>query len=234
LAPRRLRVHLVVFDMDGTLIDAAHSPIDDSCFWRAVREVFALAGDGPEWVENLRHVTATGMAAQFCEERLGREVSTAELRLISRRCEAHLANALADLEPATYRTYGSIEALAALSETHGFSWAIATGCFSVTAKLKLGFAGLLPDETILATSDDAVSPEEIMLTAAARASGVGREFTRFSYVGDGIWDLRAARNLGWEFIGIADGERAQALRQRGAEHVLPHFHPASRFIQVLA
>lgn len=117
---------------------------------------------------------------------------------------------------------------------HGFGWAVATGCFALTAKLKLGFAGLLQDDTVLATSDDAASREEIMLAAAARARGAGREFTRFTYVGDGVWDLRAAQNLKWEFIGIADGQRALELRRLGAEHVLPHFHPASAFLQVLA
>jgi phosphoglycolate phosphatase-like HAD superfamily hydrolase len=227
-------LHLVVFDMDGTLIDAAHSPIDDRCFWRAVREVLGLAGDGPEWIENLRHVTATNMAAQFCEERLGRATSSGELLLISRRQEDHLAAELSKLEPLTYRTPGSAEVLAALSDTPGFGWAVATGCFSVTARFKLGFAGLLQSDTVLATSDDAVSREEIMLAAAARAHRAGRAFTRFSYVGDGVWDLRAAQNLGWEFIGIADGQRAQDLRRLGADRVLPHFHPSRAFLQILA
>ena len=227
-------MHLVVFDMDGTLIDAALSPIDELCFWRAVREVLDLAGDGPEWIENLRHVTASSMAGQFCEERLGREASSGELHLISLRHEGHLAKALAELEPLTYRTPGSAEVLAALSDMAGFGWAVATGCFSVTAKLKLGFAGLLQDGTVLATSDDAVSREEIMLVAAARARRAGREFTHFTYVGDGVWDLAAARNLGWEFVGIADGRRAQELRLLGAGHVLPHFQPANAFLQILA
>jgi phosphoglycolate phosphatase-like HAD superfamily hydrolase len=227
-------VHLVVFDMDGTLIDAAHSPMDDGCFWRAVREVFGLAGDGPEWIEDLRHVTANSMAAQFCKQQLGRDASSGELRLIGRRHEAHLASALAKLEPATYRMPGSAELLAALSDIPGFGWAVATGCFSVTAKLKLGFAGLLQETTVLATSDDAVSREEIMLNAAARARGAGREFTQYSYVGDGVWDLRAAQNLGWKFIGVADGHRAQELRRLGAEHILPHFHPESAFLQIVA
>jgi hypothetical protein len=35
--------HLVVADMDGTLIDPAHSSIDDRCSWRAVREVLGVA-----------------------------------------------------------------------------------------------------------------------------------------------------------------------------------------------
>jgi phosphoglycolate phosphatase-like HAD superfamily hydrolase len=229
-----MAVHLVVFDMDGTLIDAAHSAFDDRCFWRAVREVLSVAGDGPEWIENLRHVTATSMAAQFCEERLGREASIGELDLISRRHAGHLADALDDLEPSAYRTSGAAEVLAALSDAPGLGWAIATGCFNVTARRKLGFAGLLQGDTVLATSDDAESREDIMLAAAARARGAGREFTRFSYVGDGVWDLRAARNLGWEFIGIADGQRAQDLRRLGAQHVIPHFRPASAFLQILA
>jgi phosphoglycolate phosphatase-like HAD superfamily hydrolase len=174
------------------------------------------------------------MAAQFCEERLGRETSSGELHLISRLHEGHLAKALAELEPLTYRTPGCAEVLAALSDMPGLRWAIATGCFSVTAKLKLGFAGLLQGGMVLATSDDAVSREEIMLAAAAWARGAVREFTRFSYVGDGAWDLRAAQNLGWDFIGIADGQRAQELRLLGAVHVLPHFQPASAFLQILA
>lgn len=54
------------------------------------------------------------MAAQFCEERLGRDASSSELHDISRRHEGHLAGALVNLEPVIYRTPGSAEVVAAL------------------------------------------------------------------------------------------------------------------------
>ena len=55
---------------------------------------------------------------------------------------------------------------------------------------------------------------------ALAASGIDR-FASRTYVGDGIWDLRAARELGYGFIGLAQDGRADALLAAGANHLVP-------------
>jgi phosphoglycolate phosphatase-like HAD superfamily hydrolase len=52
-------------------------------------------------------------------------------------------------------------------------------------------------------------------------------------VGDGVWDVRTAARLGLAFIGVANGARADALREAGAKHVIPNFDDAERFFACL-
>ena len=37
---------------------------------------------------------------------------------------------------------------------------------------------------------------------------------------DGLWDARAAASLGWRFVGVGEGERAERLRAEGAVAVV--------------
>ena len=55
------------------------------------------------------------------------------------------------------------------------------------------------------------------------------ERRNITYVGDGPWDYRASRELGWSFIGIADGDRARTLRELGASRVEADFLELARY-----
>ena len=59
------------------------------------------------------------------------------------------------------------------------------------------------------------------------------EFSGFTFIGDGVWDVRAARNLGWNFIGIGAGENAERLRRAGADTIIPDYNPIARFLSIL-
>ena len=59
---------------------------------------------------------------------------------------------------------------------------------------------------------------EILGLAAGRAAA---RHARVGSVGDGVWDVQAARQLGWPFLGIGSGARAEKLRAAGATLVLP-------------
>jgi phosphoglycolate phosphatase-like HAD superfamily hydrolase len=74
----------------------------------------------------------------------------------------------------------------------------------------------------------------MMYAARLAAQKHSAEFSDFTYVGDGVWDVRAAHNLGWNFIGIGTGERAEGLRQAGAVKIIPHFEPATKFLDLLS
>ncbi|MDX1698848.1 MAG: hypothetical protein R3308_11200, partial [Thiohalobacterales bacterium] len=68
---------------------------------------------------------------------------------------------------------------------------------------------------------DAISRTDIM-TLALQRLGMGRSPADrvITYIGDGPWDYRASMELGWAFIGIAEGARASVLRELGADRVL--------------
>jgi len=224
-------MHLVVFDIDGTLTDT--NQVDSVCYWRAVCEVLGLAGDRPDW-SGFRYVTDVGIAAEICERRLGRQPSRAEIEAIEERLVALLEAALEHEDPAAYQIPGSSEIVSALSNSSEFGVALATGGLRSSAELKLRRAGLPCASTPLASSNDAVSRENILRIAAGRAAGkYATKFTGFTYVGDGVWDVKAARELGWGFVGIGAGEQAERLRQAGAEIIVPQYRPTDGFMRLL-
>ena len=84
----------------------------------------------------------------------------------------------------------------------------------------------------LASSDHAISREEIIRIAAHRAAEkYATEIHQVHQCGGGVWDANAARQLGWKFIGIASGEQADRLRQAGAEIIIPDYRSAKAFVR---
>lgn len=232
ITTRVAAMHLVVFDVDGTLTDS--SEVDGKCLWQATREVLRLPNDHSPWIDDLRHVTDLCIVSQHCEKRFGRPITSPEVDLIRNRLVRLLQDAPPVRDSGICQIAGASEALSIVGAARGFAIAIATGCFLVSAEFKLRSAGLFDASVPLAGSDNTLSREEIMLNAARMAAQKHDvEFSGFTYVGDGVWDVKAARNLGWNFIGIGSGERAEALRQAGAARIIPHFEPATEFLELL-
>jgi phosphoglycolate phosphatase-like HAD superfamily hydrolase len=225
-------MHLVVFDVDGTLTDS--SEVEDECLWQAAREVLRLPNDHSPWIDDLRHVTDLCKVSQHCEKRFGRPITSSEVELVRKRLVQLLQDSPAARNSKLSQIAGASEALSRVSAARGFAIAIATGCFLSLAEFKLRGAGIFDASVPLAGSDYALSREEIMLNAARQAAQKHKvEFSDFTYVGDGIWDVKAARNLGWNFIGVGTGERAEALRRSGAVKIIPHFEPPRKFLDLL-
>ncbi len=223
--------HLVIFDIDGTLTDT--NLVDGECYWRALCEVLGLSIVQPQW-SDFHHVTDVGIASDLCERHLGRPLKSADIEALGRRLTDLLDIALADEDHTTLQIAGAAEILSVLTKSSDFAVALATGGLRVSAELKLRKAGLLNPDLPLASSDDAVSRADIMSIAARRAAGKHRaRFGTFTYVGDGVWDAKAARELGWRFIGIGSGAQAARLRQAGALTVLPDYRPAGTFLSLL-
>lgn len=223
-------MHLVVFDLDGTLISAERSHVGHDCFWRSLRELFELAPDDSCWVDGLRHVTARCIAAQLCEQRCSRTATESELEALIAKYDALLAIALSKEMEEGYGTRGARELLSWLNTSSDYACAIATGCFRRTAQRKLHKAGLVLSEVPLAASDTYISREDIMRSSLEQAKRrYACSYSCITYVGDGLWDLTAASNLGWNFVGISSGKQAVEMRRAGAKHVLPHFSPIEEF-----
>jgi len=210
-----------ILDLDGTLMPTAD--IDNVCFWQAVAGVFG-APDQPPDLHGFEHVTDSGILQEWCVREMGRPPLAEEAAHIKRLFEQSLASAF-HAEPAHFRPLpGVMDWLAAVQASgHAFA-GIATGGWEHSARLKLKLSGLDRFELPLASSDDAVNRTEIMRIAALRTLGkAAMENTVFTYVGDGVWDLRASRELDWAFVGIASGARALQLVRAGASEVRKNF-----------
>lgn len=210
-----------ILDLDGTLMPSAE--IDNECFWQAVFGCFEMRDRLPD-LRDFKHVTDSGILDEWCIRELGRPPSDTETREIKHQF-VQLLEAAFMLEPKHFKPFSGVnEWLKEVSEVDHVYTGIATGGWEDSARLKLKLSGLDRFDLPLASSDDAVSRTGIMQVAAQRILGsqpVNQE--DFTYVGDGTWDLQASRELGWRFVGIADGIRAEQLKLAGAGLILKNF-----------
>lgn len=220
---------LVMFDMDGTLTDSFS--LDENCYVRAIEQALGLADVVTEW-ETYTHTSASYCLNEIVRRARGSIPSPAESRAVQTRMVEIMDEIHRNKRRKTVEIPGAAACVRALRET-GYAVAIASGDWELTARHKLASAGI-PFETLpSAFCDCAHARAEIMRTALARAAKHHRceEFERVVYVGDGAWDVRACRELGWPLVGIGADSAGHRLRALGASHVLADYRD---FAAVLA
>ena len=200
---------LIIFDVDGTLIGG------ESHDWESFdRAIEAVVGFYPtqEFFDSLPEITAQAIAeasvrAANMKPGIGLEERIRD-EYLRRLREVHARDPQA-FQPRT----GVVRFLSDLSSLAGVGIAIATGDWHATISFKLAAAGIDVSSFPMATCSDHPRRSEIIRLAAQRA---GRALTDAIYIGDGIWDLRACRDLGVRFIGT--GSRLHLLKKAGAAH----------------
>lgn len=221
---------LVIFDVDGTL--SRTSRVDDECWAESARAVLGVEHMSTDW-SAYTHSTDEAIADDLVRDRTDlprtRETVHRVRDDFARRIRAALA-----ADPGLFTPVPGSPSVFALLAGAGWASAIATGGWRETACLKMDAAGVPHEGVPAAHADDAHPRERIVEIAAGRARELhGHEFPRHVYVGDGVWDVRAARNLGIGFIGIADGSRAEALVREGARVVLPDYADGEAFLSAV-
>jgi len=212
--PRRI----YILDLDGTLMPTHE--LDNVCYWRAVHEVFGTR-PGTVPLTTFTHVTDPGILLEWCQHQVGRPPTMGEAADVRARFLTHIEQEAARDDRHFKPTRGVRRWLQHVTD-EGAAVAIATGGWGHTARFKLQRSGLDAWRLPLASADDRNTRIEIMQLALERVPGTAAGITP-TYVGDGPWDATAARELGWGFIGIAGGKRAQVLRGCGARQVHADF-----------
>ena len=181
------------------------------------------------------HVTDWGITAELIRLTHGREPRTGEIDSVRERFVRYVAAAIEADPSACGAVAGAGRLLGELTLLRDTSVALATGGWGESARMKLAAAGLAVDAMAFASSDDAMARAQIMRVAVERSARItGIEgFDSCVYVGDGLWDLRAARALGFPFVAIAEGQRGVELAEKGAAAVFADFQETHHVIQVL-
>jgi len=211
-----------ILDLDGTLMPTAE--IDNDCFWRAVFDCYGKRNQLPE-LHEFKHVTDNGILNEWCVRHLGREPVEEETRQIKQRFGQLLESAFIRQPEHFSPLPGVTQWLEAVIDHERVMAGIATGGWEHSARLKLKLSGLDRFNLPMASSGDAVARTEIMQIAAQRTLyHQSHDGAVFTYVGDGIWDLQASRDLHWKFVGIATGARAEQLKLAGADLIWENFN----------
>jgi phosphoglycolate phosphatase-like HAD superfamily hydrolase len=202
---------LIIFDVDGTLLGGeAH---DWACFDEAITAVLGFTPTD-EFFGSLPEITAQAIAEAAI--RAAKRVPGTGLEEQIRDEYLRRLRQVHGQDPQAFPARnGVLELLAGLTALPEVGVAIATGDWHSTISFKLAAAGIDVSRYPMATSSDVARRSDIIRLAAQRA---GRSLSEVVYVGDGIWDFKACRDLGVCFIGT--GSRLEVLREAGAEHLM--------------
>ncbi len=202
---------LIIFDVDGTLVGGEHH--DWACFDQAIADVTGFTPT-QEFFDSLPEITAQAIA-EACVRAANREPGTGLEERIRNEYLRRLRQVYARDPRAFPARNGVVALLARLGSLPGVGVAIATGDWFATTSFKLAAAGIDVSRYPMATCSDCPSRSEIIKLAASRAR---RSLAEVIYVGDGVWDFKACRDLGVRFVGT--GTRPHLLRAAGAQHIL--------------
>jgi phosphoglycolate phosphatase-like HAD superfamily hydrolase len=203
---------IAVFDIDGTLTDTMG--VDVECYVTAVREVVGI--HVPEDPEVYDEFTDAAVLETACRLRDRPRPTSA----IQRRTALRLAELLEEALVSTPHRFRPIRGARDVFESlkqAGWRVALATGAWRPSAMVKLTGAEIPHQGVPLATSSEHRARTDIIGRAVAEVDGDGS--SEVVYIGDGVWDGRAAAALGYGFIGIGAGDRQARLRDVGAAAV---------------
>jgi len=189
-------MHLVMFDIDGTLVDSAG--FDTQLYVQAVKSVLGVEIDS-DW-NAYEHVSDSGILDEVMRD-AGRGDRAAAAALVQERFVGLVRESLRRAPAAVREIAGAKRLVERLLEAPDVRVGVATGGWEPTAKLKLAHVGIEVARVGFASSTDALQRTSIMQLAAERAMR-GAPFERATYFGDGAWDKRASAALGYDFIAV--------------------------------
>lgn len=224
-------MNLVMFDMDGTLTDTFS--LDENCYVLAIEQALGLTAVVTDW-ESYPHASSSYCLEAIVTKARGHLPTVDESRAVQRRMIELMEELYSAKGRATREIPGAGACLRALQDA-GHAVAIASGDWESTARHKLTTARIPFESLPAAFCEASYVRTEIMRAALARAAAHhgGVKFDRVVYVGDGAWDVRACRELGWPLIGVGHGAHGERLRRLGVTQVISDYRSLGSFLAAL-
>lgn len=185
-------MHLVMFDIDGTLIESYD--FDSICFVEAIREVLGITISA-DWAR-YQHVTDSGILSQIIDERFLDQNRNEIVRSVKEKFLARTKNHLS--LNTVLPVAGAAEFLSEIYRRKDITLVFATGGWLESARMKLDASQIYFPDIPIASASDHHSRIEIM-KCAQNKTGYSK-YESITYFGDGLWDLKASLALGYNFI----------------------------------
>jgi phosphoglycolate phosphatase len=191
---------LVIFDLDGTLVDSQHM------ICTAMSQAYAAHALPAPGRDTMLSIVGLSLIEAFTQLGKGAaQFPVASLAEHYRLAFHAMRESGADIEPLYPGARGAVDALAARDDV---VLGIATGKSQRGVRLVLGHHGLLNRFVTIQTADDAPSkPDPGMVIAAMREAGAAPQDT--VVVGDTVFDIAMARAAGASAIGVSWGYHAR-------------------------
>ena len=205
---------LIVFDIDDTLTKTATA--HQEAFNRALKTI-GIQEHGFD-LNTFTHHTDSFISKEIYEKTSGKKFSN-ELK---DKFENSLWNDIK--QQAIQEVEGARAFVHHISKVKQIKFCFATGSLRRPAIHKLLTCGIPFHEEIVVASDDHYRREDI-IKEVIRHSKKHYHIDHFDHkisMGDGIWDLKAAKNLGLEFIGIGEKNK-EIMLENGMVHHFEDF-----------
>ncbi|WP_025137927.1 HAD family hydrolase [Achromobacter sp. DH1f] len=230
-----MKKYILVLDIDGTLTDTV--ALHQRAFLGAM-QALALPALETDWGAYPHH-TDTGILRHALAMNGRAEPSAGQLMAFEEDLARRFLDELAAAPtPAAPTPAAPIQPIPGAADfVHGLAdsaWAVvfATGGVRAVSGVKLQAAGIPFSDAALFTASEEPARDALVARAIAHAHRAYPQ-TRDGVVvsmGDGLWDLKVAQQLGLRFLGV--GSTAQALAARGAP-VLPDLTGAAAALAAL-
>jgi len=212
---------LYVFDIDGTLTDSIPT------YLKVITEVMAAIGlkDIDTDYDNYLHHTDRYAIDYNWERNFG----TKPEEEIHKKLDRQLGDALA-LETPVSEILGARETLLHLQEQK-IPFAFGTGAYPKATDVKMEACNLPYPKETLATSFTSTSRTGFVTQAIEKAKAFysQKHFEQIVAVGDGVWDLKAAQDLGIGFIGIGEKNKDKMIAL-GCTQWIPDMRDFKQFL----
>ena len=217
---------IVVFDLDGTLVDTAPDLIS------ALNHVLEREGLPPVPLKSARNMIGAG-ARKLIERGLevdGRAVSVADIDRLTRDFIDYYAEHIADAS----RPFDGLEAALDDLQAQGYRFAVCTNKLEWLSKRLLDALGLTPRFAAICGADTfGVSKPDpaILQQTVARA---GAQLSGAIMVGDAGPDVGVARRAGIPVIGVEFGYTDVPIAELKPDRLIGHFSDLPAAVSSLA
>lgn len=188
-------MNLIIFDIDDTL---TKSEFQHQLAYVNTMKEFGFKVINEEWKTYAHHTDSFILKENYLQN----FDNTFDFTFID-GFEKRMTKILESL-PAVSEIEGAKEAVAYFSRRNDYAICFATGSLLQPALLKLNQAEFVYHPALVTGSNQHFKREEILEQSIQKAKVHYniRSFRNIISVGDGIWDLKTARNLGVYFLGI--------------------------------